>query len=593
MSEKRGAAVPPDDFLRLAEERVKQERRNLVMVARGERPADLLLRNCEIVNVFSGSIERQNVALCGERITGIGEYEAEVEVDLRGKYLCPGFIDGHVHLESSMLSPEEFAKAVIVHGTTAAVADPHEIANVAGIEGLDYFFKASHHLPISLYFMLPSCVPATLLETSGATLRGKDLFPLLEREEVLGLAEMMNYPGVLFLAEDVWNKLDLFRSSIIDGHAPGLLGKELAAYISAGISSDHESTELEEAREKLRLGMFVILREGSTAKDFEKLLPIVNDYSYSRCFLGTDDRDTEDIIQEGHIDFLLRKAIKTGLDPVRAMQLATINPARYFGLKEREGIGPGKYADFVVLSSLEDLRIEAVVKKGRFVVREGEFTGDVASTEPSLRIRHSVNCGTARPEDFEMEKQGEHCRVIRLIPDEIVTREVHLKPKVEEGKVITDLENDLVKVAVIERHHGSENKAVGLVQGLGLKRGAIGSSVAHDSHNIVLAGVSDVDMAAAANAISRMDGGLVVVRDGEVVASLALPLAGLMSDQPIASVDQGLKTLRKKARELGSVAENPFMVLSFISLAVIPELKITDRGLVYVKEGRLVDFWVD
>lgn len=589
--------MSPDDFLRMAEERIKQERRELVLVAKGEKPANLLLRNCELVNVYSGSIERQNVALYGERIAGIGEYEAEVEVDLRSKYLCPGFIDGHVHLESTMLSPEEFAKAVIVHGTTTAVTDPHEIANVAGIEGLDYFFRASHNLPISLYFMLPSCVPATSLETSGANLRAADLFPLLERREVLGLAEMMNYPGVLSLAGDVWNKLDLFRSSIIDGHAPGLSGKELAAYISAGISSDHESTELEEAREKLRLGMFLILREGSTAKDLEKLLPVVNDYSYSRCFFGTDDRDAEDIIREGHVDFLMRKAVKNGLDAVRAIQLVTLNPARYFGLREREGIGPGKYADCVVLDNLEDLRIDAVVKKGRFVVREGEFIGDLVGTEPPLRIRHSVNCARIRAADFEIETKGEprqrRGRVIKLIPNEIVTKEVRLRPKTEEGKVAPDLENDIIKVAVIERHHGSGNKALGLLQGLGLKRGAIGSSVAHDSHNIVVAGVSDTDMALAANQIFKMDGGLVVVRDGELVASLALPIAGLMSDQPISSVDESLKTLRRRAGELGSIPENPFMVLSFISLAVIPELKITDQGLVYVEEGRLVDFWVD
>lgn len=564
-----------------------------MLVAKGEKPANLLLRNCELVNVYSGVIERQSVALYGERVAGFGEYEAEVEVDLRGKYLCPGFIDGHVHLESSMLSPEEFARAVIVHGTTAVVADPHEIANVAGVDGLDYFFRASHSLPISLYLMLPSCVPATPLETSGATLRAEDLLPLLEREEVLGLAEMMNYPGVLSLSEEVWRKLDLFRSSIIDGHAPGLSGRELSAYIAAGMSSDHESTELEEAREKLRLGMFLILREGSTAKDLERLLPLVNDYCCSRCFLGTDDRDPEDIIREGHIDFLLRRAIRCGLDPVRAIQLATLNPARYFGLKDREGIGPGKYADCVVLDSLEDLTIEAVVKNGRFVVREGEFSGDLAETEPLLRIRHSVNFSLMKPADFEIRKEGEHCRVIKLVPDEIVTKEVRLRPRTEGDRVIPDLENDIIKIAVVERHHGSGNKALGLVQGLGLKSGAIGSSFAHDSHNVVLAGVSDVDMALVANHICKIDGGLVAVKDGELLASLPLPIGGLMSDQPISSVDESLKILRKKAKELGSILENPFMALSFMSLAVIPELKITDRGLVCVKESRLVPFWVD
>ncbi len=452
--------------------------------------------------------------------------------------------------------------------------------------------EASHNLPVSIFFMLPSCVPATNMETSGAKLSGRDLHELAEREEVLGLAEMMNYPGVLTLDSNVWEKMEYFSTYLIDGHAPGLTNRELEAYIASGISSDHESTELEEAREKIRKGMFLILREGSTAKDFRKLLPVVNDFSYSRCMLGTDDRDLEDIQDEGHVDYMLQVAIENGMDPVRAIQMASVNPARYFGLRDREGIAPGKVADLVIIDNLERVTVDSVVKEGKEVVKEGEFVREIQETEIPSRVRFSLNLPHLKAGDFEIEAAKGLCRIIKIIPGEILTKEVHMRPRIEEGKVVPDLEQDIIKVAVIERHRGTQAKTTGLLQGLGLKRGAIASSVAHDSHNVVIAGVSDDDMALAANTVSEMDGGLAVVLKGRVLESLALPIGGLMSDKPIDFVDKKLKSLKEKAKELGSSLPNLFMILSFISLAVIPELKITDKGLVNVDMGELVSFWV-
>lgn len=568
--------------------------RDLILVARGERKADLLLKNARIINVFSGNIERGNVAIHGDKIAGIGEYEAEVEVDLKDKYVSPGFIDGHVHIESSMVRPEEFALAVVRRGTTAVIADPHEIANVSGVAGIEYFIEATQNLPISVFFMLSSCVPATSLESSGACLSAQELGLFLGRPEILGLAEMMNFPGVLSLEESVVQKLEMFQSLLIDGHAPGLSGKDLAAYIAAGISSDHESTELDEAKEKLERGMWIALREGSTAKDLRKLLPLVNDYTVSRCFFATDDRDPENILEEGHIDFLIRTAIQEGLDPVRALQLATLNPANYFQLRRSGAIAPGFWADLAIFEDLQELKIDSVIKRGRFVVKEGEFIGQISKKMSPTKIRESFNLREVEPAHFKILARGKRCRVIKIIPNEVATKGIILSPRIEEGEIKADIDNDLIKVAVLERHHNTGNIGLGLVQGFGLKSGALASSVAHDSHNIVVVGVNDDDMALAVNELRKMNGGLVVAQDAKILASLPLPIAGLMSEEPLSVVVRlKIDGLGQATKSLRSKIENPFLPLSFISLAVIPELKITDLGLVDVSRAKLVDLFVE
>lgn len=568
--------------------------RDLILVARGERKAGLLLKNARIINVFSGNIERGNVAIHGDKIAGIGEYEAEVEVDLKDKYVSPGFIDGHVHIESSMVRPEEFALAVVRRGTTAVIADPHEIANVSGVAGIEYFIEATQNLPISVFFMLSSCVPATSLESSGACLSAQELGLFLGRPEILGLAEMMNFPGVLSLEESVVQKLEMFQSLLIDGHAPGLSGKDLAAYIAAGISSDHESTELDEAKEKLERGMWIALREGSTAKDLRKLLPLVNDYTASRCFFATDDRDPENILEEGHIDFLIRTAIQEGLDPVRALQLATLNPANYFQLRRSGAIAPGFWADLAIFEDLQELKIDSVIKRGRFVVKEGEFIGQISKKMSPTKIRESFNLREVEPAHFKILARGKRCRVIKIIPNEVATKGIILSPRIEEGEIKADIDNDLIKVAVLERHHNTGNIGLGLVQGFGLKSGALASSVAHDSHNIVVVGVNDDDMALAVNELRKMNGGLVVAQDAKILASLPLPIAGLMSEEPLSVVVRlKIDSLGPATKSLRSKIENPFLPLSFISLAVIPELKITDLGLVDVSRAKLVDLFVE
>ncbi|HAW60053.1 MAG TPA: adenine deaminase, partial [Actinobacteria bacterium] len=435
---------------------------DLIQVARGEKKADLLLKNAWIVNVFTGTIDSGDVAIYNGRIAGIGNYEAEKEIDLRGSYLTPGFIDSHVHIESSMVSPEEFASTVIKHGTTTVVADPHEIANVAGKTGIAYMLEASKSLPVSIYFMLPSCVPATHLETSGATLSASDLKSLFKEKSVLGLAEMMNFPGVLHRDPIVLEKLESFESKLIDGHAPGLSGKDLCAYMAVGIYSDHESTTPEEALEKLRLGMYIMLREGTAAKDLKKLLPIIDDFTAPRCLLSTDDRHPEDLIEEGGIDLLLRMAMKEGVHPIRAIQLATLNPANYFGLKDRGAISPGRIADLVVLNDLEAVKVSSVLKDGRMAVREGELLLKPKKKAVPAKIKKNIKIEEVKPGHFEIPRRRRgKCRVIDIIPNEIITKQAVVPPKTKEGRIISDTERDIIKIAIIERHSGTGNMFVG------------------------------------------------------------------------------------------------------------------------------------
>ncbi len=553
-----------------------------IAVARGEVEADLLLANARIVNVFSGEIVHGDLAVAGGRIAGIGAYRARQTIDLGGKFVLPGLIDPHCHIESSMVTVSEFARAVLPHGTTSVVADPHEIANVAGEAGIRYMLESAADQPLGVYSTLSSCVPATELESSGARLSADRLAAFVDDDRVVGLAEMMNYPGVIFRDPEVLAKLELARKHHlpIDGHAPGLTGCDLNAYIAAGVASDHECTVAEEAREKLRAGMYVMIREGTAAKNLEALLPLVNADTCHRLMWCTDDRHPHDLLENGHVDDIVRRAIRAGLAPAIAIRMATLNPALYFGLSGVGAIAPGYRADLVVLSDLEDFRIEEVYAGGRLIASGGKIHADVAFPLPpscpsAMRVgEHGL--------DFAIPASGSRVRVIEVVSDQIVTRAAAMDATVCEGMAVADPHRDLLKIAVVERHRATGNVGRGFVRGIGLRRGAIGSSVAHDSHNIILAGAGDADMELATRRIVELGGGLVAVCDGRVLAELPLPVAGLISDLPLAEVRDRLDSLLAAVRGLGSTLADPFMTLSFLALPVIPELKITDLGLVDV-----------
>jgi adenine deaminase len=558
----------------------------LIAVARGEEAADLLLKNGQLVNVLSGEVYRADVALWQGRVVGFGDYQARQVVDLDGRFLCPGFIDAHAHLESSMVRPAEFARAVVPHGTTAVVCDPHEIANVLGLAGVHYMLDASEGLPLGVYVMAPSCVPATPMETAGAELTAADIEQILARPRVIGLAEMMNFPGVLFRVPAVLEKLRIAGDRPIDGHAPGLSGLDLNAYIAAGVRSDHECTELGEAREKLRRGMHIFIREGTTARNLDALLPLVTPANSRFCHFCTDDRHPDTLLGEGHIDDVVRRAIAGGLDPVTAIQMATVNTAEYFGLRNVGAIAPGYRADLMVLDDLETVQVDRVYAAGDLVAQEGRFLP--APTElPHVPLQPSVHLdiGTL---DFTIPAGEGPARVIGVVPGQVVTQDLRLVPATEQGHVVSDPGRDLLKIAVVERHRGTGNVGLGLVRGMGLRRGAIASSVAHDSHNIVVVGVADDDLRAAVAAIAEMGGGQVAVADGQVQAACPLPIAGLMSDRPLEEVRDQVAALTGAAHALGCTLPDPLMTLSFLALPVIPALKITDKGLVDVTKFEMV-----
>ncbi len=560
-------------------------------VARGERPAELLFKNAKLVNVLSGEIHQTSVAVEDGRIMGLGDYEANRVIDLEGAYLSPSLIDGHFHVESSMLTAPEFARAVVPHGTGAVVIDPHEYANVLGLDGIRYVLESSRHLPVDFFIMLPSCVPATPLETAGARLTARDLHLMIGDERIAGIAELMNYPGVYLGDERELAKIEAGKGKSIDGHAPGLSGRNLNAYVLAGVQSDHESTELKEAQEKLRLGLHILLREGSTERNLATLVPLINSHNAMSCSFATDDKLAGDLASEGHIDHCVRKAIKMGVDPIAALQIATISTARHYRLRNFGAIAPRYWADFVVFDDLKNFKVRQTYKKGVLVAENGKYLAAQPAVTP--KPRSTMNLRYNPPNDLIVPATSNgKIRVIEVVPNQIVTKELIEMPRIVEGQVVADPSRDILKMVVVERHHATGNVGVGFVRGFKLRAGALGSTVAHDAHNVVVVGVDDQDIIRAIEELVKMQGGQVAVEGGQIKAELALPIAGLVSDQPLDEVIRSIAALNSAAHALGCDLEAPFMTLSFLSLSPIPELKLTDQGLIDASRLRPTSLFV-
>ncbi|HZU66873.1 MAG TPA: adenine deaminase [Ktedonobacteraceae bacterium] len=564
-----------------------------IQIARGQLPAELVLRNARLVNVCSGECYLADVAIDGGRVVGINAsnngYRGNEERDLQGRWLAPGLIDGHMHIESTMLVLPEFARIVVPRGVTVVMLDPHEFANVMGVAGIRYVLESGRNLPLTAYVMLSSCVPASSFESPYQVLMAADLLPLLEDERVLGLAEMMNMPGVLQGDEQVLAKIVATREHglVVDGHAPGLNDRDLCAYAAAGIMSDHECTTLEEARQRIRLGMWLMIREGSAARNLDTLLPLVKELHPPRVFFVTDDRDPLDLTTRGHIDSMVRRAIELGLDAVEAIRLASYNTAQYFRLYDRGAIAPGFIADLVVLDDLNTFQVESVYKDGKLVVQHGHLLADVPSMDFSS-VTGTIHVGAIHEADLRIPGKPGMVEVIGIEPGQITTKHLREEAPIRNGEIVADPERDLLKLVVIERHHASGKVGLGLVKGFGLRKGAVASSVAHDAHNLVVAGANDGDILRAAQVLEEMGGGFACVVDGEVRASVPLPLGGLVSPLPAAELVQQLEALDAAAAELGCRLEHPCMTLSFLSLSVIPALKLTDQGLIDVETFTLL-----
>lgn len=564
---------------------------NIINVARGFEKADLVIKNANIVNVLSEEIHKADIAIVDGIIAGIGEnYSGEKEIDIQGAYVTPSFIDGHVHLESTMMLPSEFAKVALPAGTTTVIIDPHEISNVLGLHGISFMHEAVKNLPLDVYTMLPSCVPATPFETSGFDLNSYDLSLLIDKPWVLGLAEMMNFPGVLNQDNNVMAKLELAKSrgKCIDGHAPYLHGKDLCAYIASGVKSDHECTTPDEAVEKLRLGMYVMIREGTAAKDLDALMPVLKTCNTRKCIFVTDDRHPADLKE--HINGMVRRAVEAGVDPVKAVQIASLNTAEYFGLKNLGAIAPGYKADLLILPDLKTFKPDLVIKNGVVAAENGKLIAELPENE-ALAVRNSVNVRWITPEDFRIEANGSKVTALEVIPHQLITKSVVSEVKIEDGNAVSNIDNDTLKICVIERHRATGNIGKGFVKGFNLKCGAIASTVAHDSHNMIVIGTNDADMYAAAVALIKCKGGKVVVKDGEVISELPLPIAGLMSDRDFDYVVNKCEELNKTAHSIGCKIEDPFMTMGFLSLPVIPELKVTDKGVFDTNKFDFIDIF--
>ena len=561
------------------------KKQEIIDVAVGRKKADLVLKNATYVNVFSGELMTQDIAVTHGLIVGLGEYDGIREVDMTGKIVCPGFIDAHIHLESSLVSPAEFARAVIPHGTTTVITDPHEITNVMDTGGIDYMLAATEELPVDVWFMIPSCVPASPLDESGAELDYKDVDSFFDHPRVLGLAEMMNFPGILNADSQTVAKIVASQAhhKKIDGHAPGLKGKELNAYISAGVYSDHECADLEDALLKLRLGQFIMVREGTAARNLEALIDLVKSPKYfDRCMFCTDDKHPSDLLHKGHIDYICREAVAMGADPIQVVQVACLHAARYFLLNNRGAIAPGYLADFAIVDNLTDFNVQTVYRKGRLVYDQGQV---LPFPEPEIPdyleklATDTFHLPVLTPADFAADgPKG----LIGMVPGQIITQNRGYADGI-------DLQKDILKMAVVERHKSTGHIGIGYLTGYGLKAGAVATSVAHDSHNIICVGANDRDMAFAVNRIHENHGGIVAVRDGQVIAELQLEIAGLMTNQNLPSVNDQLENAKQAAHALGvSEAIDPFMTLSFMSLPVIPTLRLTTKGVVDVLTQKYV-----
>jgi adenine deaminase len=564
-----------------------------IQIARGAIPADLLLRNAQLVNVCSGECYPADVAVADGLVVGLSNpaegYRAHEERDLQGRWLAPGLIDGHMHIESTMLVLSEFARIVIPRGVTGVVLDPHEFANVMGSAGIRYVLESGRGLPLTAYVTLSSCVPASSFESPFRVLMAEDLLPLLEDERVLGLAEMMNMPGVLQGDEQVLAKIAATQRQglVVDGHAPGLNGRDLCGYATAGVMSDHECTTLEEARQRIRLGMWLMIREGSAACNLDTLLPIVKELHPPRVFFVTDDRDPQDLTTRGHIDSMVRRAIELGLDPIEAVRLASYNTAQYFRLYNRGAVAPNFVADLVVLDDLHTFQVESVYKEGKLVAQGGKLLVDVPTVTFS-GVTGTVHIGNISEDDLRIPGKPGLIEVVGIEPGQITTKHLREAAPLRDGEIVADPGRDLLKLVVIERHHASGNVGLGIVKGFGLRQGALASSVAHDAHNLVIAGVSDRDILLAARVLEEMGGGFACVVDGEVRARVPLPYGGLVSPLPADELVQQLHALDATAAELGCRLQHPCMTLSFLSLSVIPSLKLTDQGLIDVETFKLV-----